>query len=97
MAVAHDSHDRAPVVRSLADFDQKSGNALERLIFNHRLAVMVMCALVTVVLALVAAAKLHLNASFESMLPQSQPYIQNYLDNRNELRGLGNVLRVVVA
>ncbi|NMG77740.1 RND family transporter, partial [Aromatoleum diolicum] len=43
------------------------------------------------------AAKLHLNASFESMLPQSQPYIQNYLDNRNELRGLGNVLRVVVA
>ncbi|MCC4118698.1 MMPL family transporter, partial [Aromatoleum toluclasticum] len=42
-------------------------------------------------------AKLHLNASFESMLPQSQPYIQNYLDNRNELRGLGNVLRVVVA
>ncbi|NMG01219.1 MMPL family transporter, partial [Aromatoleum toluolicum] len=97
MAVAFDSHDRAPVVRSLSDFDQNSGNKLERLIFNHRLAVMVMCALVTVALALVAAVKLHLNASFESMLPQSQPYIQNYLDNRNELRGLGNVLRVVVA
>ncbi|NMF91475.1 efflux RND transporter permease subunit [Aromatoleum petrolei] len=97
MAVAHDSHDRAPVVRSLAEFDRNSGNALERMIFNHRLAVMVLCAFVTVALALVAATKLHLNASFESMLPQSQPYIQNYLDNRNELRGLGNVLRVVVA
>ena len=25
-----------PVIRNLADFDQQSGNGLERLIFNHR-------------------------------------------------------------
>ena len=96
MAVARNSHDQTPVVRSLSEFDRNSGNALERMIFNHRLAVVAACALVTVVLALVAAWKLHLNASFESMLPQSQPYIKNYLEHRKELRGLGNALRVVV-
>ncbi|BAL27435.1 RND family transporter [Azoarcus sp. KH32C] len=96
MALALDSQDQTPVVRSLSDFDRHSGNALERMIFNHRLAVVAICAVVTVVLALVAGWKLHLNASFESMLPQSQPYIKNYLENRKELRGLGNVLRVVV-
>ena len=43
-----------------------------------------------------AATRLTLNASFEKMIPQGQPYIKNYLENRNELRGLGNVLRIVV-
>jgi predicted RND superfamily exporter protein len=30
------------------------------------------------------------------MIPRSHPYIQNYLENRDELRGLGNALRIVV-
>jgi predicted RND superfamily exporter protein len=30
------------------------------------------------------------------MIPQSQPYIQNFLENRQSLRGLGNSVRVVV-
>ncbi len=30
------------------------------------------------------------------MIPRSHPYIQNYLENRVELRGLGNALRIVV-
>src|SRR5574337_1024864 len=96
MAIALDSQDRTPVARSLSDFDRNSGNALERMICNHRLAVVALCVIINVVLALVAASKLHVNASFESMLPQSQPYIKNYLENRKELRGLGNALRVVV-
>jgi predicted RND superfamily exporter protein len=49
-----------------------------------------------VVLAIVAATKLTLNASFERMIPQSQPYIKNYLEHQKDLRGLGNALRVVV-
>ena len=85
-----------PVVRALADFDRNSGNALERLVFNHRRAVLVICAIVTVALALVAGARLVLNASFEKMIPQSQPYIRNYLQYQHELRGLGNAVRVVV-
>ncbi|HJV86937.1 MAG TPA: MMPL family transporter [Noviherbaspirillum sp.] len=96
MAASTDLTDRMPVVRSLADFDPKSGSGLERLIFNHRLALIVLCALITLVLAAGAVMKLRLNASFEKMIPQGHPYIRNYLDNRKELRGLGNALRIVV-
>ena len=82
---------------SLSDFDPQSGSRLERLVFNHRGAVLLLCALLTLVLAAVAAARLTLNASFEKMIPRSHPYIQNWLENRHELRGLGNSLRIVVA
>jgi predicted RND superfamily exporter protein len=58
--------------------------------------VIVICALMTVVLGVVAALKLTLNASFEKMIPRDHPYIQNYLEHRNDLRGLGNALRIVV-
>jgi predicted RND superfamily exporter protein len=85
-----------PVVRGLADFDRRSGNPLERAIFNHRLSVVVVCALLTLVLGTLAATRLALNASFEKMIPQSQPYIKNYLSYQKELRGLGNAVRVVV-
>src|SRR5262247_2139341 len=96
MAIGTDSLDLMPVVRDLADFDPKSGSRLERLIFNNRLVVVAVCAAITVILAIVAATKLTLNASFERMIPQSQPYIKNYLDHQKDLRGLGNALRVVV-
>ena len=56
----------------------------------------IVCALVTLVLGYVAATRLALNASFEKMIPQSQPYIQNYLEHQKDLRGLGNALRIVV-
>jgi predicted RND superfamily exporter protein len=96
MAVASDNLDRMPVVRNLADFNPQSGTRLERLIFNNRLLVVLACVVASVVLAVVALQKLSLNASFERMIPQSQPYIKNYLENRKELRGLGNALRIVV-
>ncbi|MES2127166.1 MAG: MMPL family transporter [Pseudomonadota bacterium] len=96
MSPAMHDIDAMPVVVDPRDFDQRSGNLLERLVFNNRIAMMVLCAAVTVVLGFAAVTRLHLNASFERMLPQSQPYIKNYLDNKASLRGLGNVLRVVV-
>ncbi len=83
-------------VETLEQFDPASGSLLERAVFNHRKAVMLACAIVTVLLAVLAATKLGLSASFEKMIPRSHPYIQNYLDNRAELRGLGNALRIVV-
>jgi len=81
---------------SLEQFDTRSGSRLERLIFNHRFAVMVACGLITLLLGFMAVTRLTLNASFEKMLPQGHPYIQNYLEHRTELRGLGNSLRIVV-
>lgn len=54
------------------------------------------CLLVTAFLAAGAWQKLGLSASFEKMIPQNHPYIQNYLANKSQLRGLGNTLRIVV-
>ena len=88
--------DDQPALGGLDSFDPNTGSRLERLIFNHRRAVIVLCALITLVLGLLAATRLTLNASFERMLPLSHPYIQNYLENRNDLRSLGNSLRIVV-
>ncbi|MFQ6576420.1 efflux RND transporter permease subunit [Pseudomonas sp. UM16] len=88
--------DTLPVIRTLDEFDTRSGNWLERLVFNHRLPFMVLMLLATVVLGYMALTRLELRPSFEKMIPQSHPYIQNYLENRQSLRGLGNSLRVVV-
>ncbi len=84
-----------PVVADLSTFDRASGSRLERLFFNHRLAVLAACVLVTVALAC-QLARLHLNASFEKMIPKGHPYIANYLANRGQLSGLGTALRIVV-
>ena len=86
-----------PLAGGLDEFDPQTGSRLERLVFNNRRAVIVLCAVITLVLGALAATRLTLNASFERMLPVGHPYIQNYLENRNELRGLGNSLRIVVA
>jgi predicted RND superfamily exporter protein len=88
--------DAMPVIADLKDFDRRSGSWLERLVFNHRMVLIVLCLAATVLLGYLAATRLALNASFEKMLPQGQPYIQNYLQNKLALRGLGNSLRVVV-
>ena len=91
---AADADQAAPT--ALEHFDRNSGTWLERLVFNNRLAVLVVCALLTLVLGIVAGLKLTLNASFEKMIPSGHPYIQNYLEHRNDLRSLGNALRIVV-
>ncbi|TMG98691.1 MAG: RND family transporter, partial [Betaproteobacteria bacterium] len=66
-----------------------------RLVFNHRLWVVLLCTAVSVFLGF-EAAKLQVNASFEKTIPQSHPYIRNYLDNRKDLAGISNSVRVVV-
>ncbi|MCW2271259.1 efflux RND transporter permease subunit [Pseudomonas sp. JUb96] len=94
--MANIQQDTLPVIRNLGDFDARSGNLLERLVFNHRLPFVVCMLLVTLVLGFMALTRLELRPSFEKMIPQSHPYIQNYLNNRESLRGLGNSLRIVV-
>ncbi|MBB5460379.1 RND family transporter [Paraburkholderia sp. Cpub6] len=87
--------DKMPVVADLASFDTRSGNALERLIFNRRPWLIIICAIITAVLGF-QALRLDVNASFEKMIPLSHPYIKNYLANKADLKGLGNSLRIVV-
>ncbi len=83
------------VVKSLVDFDQSSGNIFERLLFNNRLIVVGVCLLITVLLGL-QALNLNLNASYEKMIPSKHPFVQNYLDNKEDLASLGNSIRIIV-
>jgi len=82
-------------VTDLARFDPQSGSLLERLLFNHRIVVVLLCAVLTGVLG-AQASKLRLNASFEKTIPTGHPYIANYLKYQKELSGLGNAVRIVV-
>ena len=42
------------------------------------------------------ASQLKPDASFEKMVPVSHPYIINFFDNRDDLSGLGNAVRITV-
>jgi predicted RND superfamily exporter protein len=77
-------------------FDPRSGSLIERALFNHRLIVVLLCALVTALLGW-QASKLELNASFEKTVPADHPYIRNFLAHQNDLSGLGNAVRIAVA
>jgi predicted RND superfamily exporter protein len=93
----HDIADDAqPVVARLADFDPRSGSALERAFFNHRPLVVLLCLVATLLLAWQSLG-LKLNASFEKTIPTQHPYIANYLANQGNLGGQGNALRIAVA
>ena len=89
------SHDSAPVIADPKDFDHASGSLVERLVFNHRAALIVACLIVTAFCVLQLKG-LVVSASFDKMLPHGQPFIKNYLENRGQLRGLGDSVRVVV-
>ncbi|MCU7250894.1 efflux RND transporter permease subunit [Pseudomonas koreensis] len=90
------NHDEFPVVVRLEDFDPRSGSRVERLLFNHRTWIIALCVLLTLGLGYQAMG-LRLTAGYDKMLPASHPYIVNYLENRNQLAGLGNTLRIAVA
>lgn len=86
----------ASIATDLHSFDQTSGSLLERALFNHRRLVVFICLLLTLVLGF-QATKLELSASFEKTIPSSHPYIVNFLAHQNDLQGLGNAVRIVVA
>jgi len=84
-----------PVVARLEDFDTASGSAPERLLFNHRPWVMLVCLLATLLLGW-QATRLTLSASFEKTIPTLHPYIANALAHQADLGGQGNAVRIVV-
>ena len=80
----------------LEDFDTDSGSRIERALFNNRRWIMVLCALITLLLGW-QTTKLKLNASFEKTIPIHHRYIKHFLAHQNDLAGLGNAVRIVVA
>ena len=65
---------------------------LERLVFNNRLKVILICTLVTLFLAF-QAVHMRPQTSFEKMIPLHHPFIVNMMDNREDLGG-GNSIRI---
>jgi uncharacterized protein len=84
-----------PVVADLADFDKRSGSWGERLLFNNRYVVLLICALATMFLGY-EATRLKLNASYEGMMPTHHVFIENYLANKDNLAGAGDTLQITV-
>ncbi|MDF3872862.1 efflux RND transporter permease subunit [Pseudomonas putida] len=80
---------------TLESFDPASGSWAERLLFNYRWVVMLLCLLATLGLGW-QSTQVGLQASFERMLPSQHPYIKNYLAHKEELKGLSNALRIGV-
>ncbi|MBV8667187.1 MAG: RND family transporter [Burkholderiaceae bacterium] len=68
---------------------------LEPRLFRHRIVVLILFALASVLFAW-QATKLRPDASFQKMVPIFHPYIANYLKYENELRPLGNNVRIAV-
>ncbi len=74
---------------------QDKATFLERLIFNNRPAVIVICLLVSIFLFW-QAMHVRPSTSFEKMIPLHHPYIQKMLEHRNDLANLGNTVRISV-
>jgi uncharacterized protein len=96
VAIGTDPMDAMPAVGDLGAFDAHSGGRIERLIFEHRRTVVATSVVLTVVLGWLGATRHVLNADFESMIPAHHPFVQSWTENRTELRGLGNSLRVAL-
>ncbi len=73
-----------------------SERLLERVLFGYRLPVALAFLLLTLLLGW-QALQIRPDASFVKMIPASHPYVANYLEHRDDLAGLGNSIRVVVA
>lgn len=95
MGMQQESIEERTALEQIQCFDTTSGSILERVIFNHRGWLLTLCALITIALGTMAT-KLPINASYEAMMPNASPYIKNYQNNIEALRGLGNAVRVVV-
>jgi uncharacterized protein len=93
MHIPDNNNNLAPV--GLDRFDTRSGNLLERLLFNNRRLIILLCVVITAFLGW-QASQLRLNANYEKTIPTSHPYIANFLEHRDELSGLGNAVRIAV-
>jgi predicted RND superfamily exporter protein len=87
--------DLSPVISDPADFNRNSGSLLERLLFNNRPVILLLCLLATVFFGY-QTSFIRLNASFNQMIPSNQPFIANYFKHYDELQSQGNAIRIVV-
>jgi len=80
---------------SLARHTESVTSLLERSLFGRRRIVLIVFAVLTVLFG-VQALKLRPEASYLRMIPLHSPYIQNFLRNQADMKGLGNSVRISV-
>lgn len=74
---------------------QRVVDVTERMLFNHRLTVILLFLLASITLG-IGALSLRPDASFTRMIPTDHPFVTNYLKFEDVLRPQSNVLRIVV-
>src|SRR3954470_12723623 len=77
--------------------DGKVAATLERLIFGHRVPIVIVFALVTALLATFAARGLRIDASFTKQLPLKHEYMQTFVKHQSEFGSANRVLIALVA
>jgi len=68
---------------------------VENILFNNRLVVVLFALIITMFVGY-QALQLRPDASFEKMIPASHEYVQNFFTYRDDLKGLGNAVRISV-
>lgn len=84
-----------PVIGNLKDFNHRSGNIVERLVFNFRSIVLLIGLVFTLGLGYFAS-QLTVNSSFDRMIPQAHPFIQEFFAVRNELSAMNDSVRIAI-
>ena len=77
--------------------DSKTALTLEKLIFGRRLVIVVLFSMLTLLLAVVAARGLRIDASFNKQLPLKHEYMQTFVKHQGEFGGANRVLIALVA
>ncbi|MEH6578504.1 MAG: MMPL family transporter [Amphritea sp.] len=82
-------------VKATLEAIDSSEAVVENILFNNRLLVVLFAFVMTAFLAF-QALQLRPDASFEKMIPASHEYVQNFFTYRDDLKGLGNAVRISV-
>lgn len=80
---------------STLDAINRSEVVVEKILFNNRFLLVCFAVLATLIMAY-QAMQLRPDASLEKMVPASHPYIQNLYEYQDDLKGLGNSVRIAV-
>src|SRR3954462_14403818 len=77
--------------------DSRTALALEKLIFGHRLVIVVVFSLLTLLLAVGATRGLRIDASFTKQLPLKHEYMRTFVKHQGEFGSANRVLIALIA
>lgn len=79
----------------VAEERNAKASLLEGVIFSRRRLLLIIFAILTIIFGF-QASKLDWQINFVKMIPTKHPVIQNYLENKDELKGFGDSVRISV-